>query len=395
MYYEWSMFLNGQKTLTNTFISQVMSYQTVYSDRPDVNLAISEIKTNLSNIVDPSLVVYFVSPVYPAAEASRLMADAFPSAQTIGCTTAGEMVSDRMLTNSIVAMACGKDSFLDVKAEVLENIREDKQAVVKAFKNIGNYLKIPATRISPSRYVGMVLIDGQSKCEEYINDQIGNQTNVIFVGGSAATDDPNGKTYIFVNGKTYTDAAVLMLLEPANGFAFLKTQSLSLTDKKLTPTKVDELNRIVYEFDNKPAAEAYAQALNVPVAELPNYYTTNPLALVFESKNYFVRDPHSILENGAMDFFCSVKEGMELTILQAKDIVTNTRKDLEQAWFNNRDLNAIIEFNCMSRMMELREKKQEQEYAALFKSIPTIAFGTYGESYIGHMNQTSTMLFLK
>jgi hypothetical protein len=371
-----------------------MSYQTAYSDRPDVRLAVGEIKTNLSNIVDPGLIVYFVSPVYPAAEVSRLMAETFPSAQTVGCTTAGEMVSGRMLTNSIVAMACGKDSFLDVRAEVLENIREDKQAVVKAFRNIGDYLHMPASCISPLRYVGMVLIDGKSKCEEYINDQIGNLTNVIFVGGSAATN-PNGKVYIFVNGRTYTDAAVLVLLEPSNGFAFLKTQSLSLTDKKLTPTKVDELNRIVYEFDNKPAAEAYARALNVPTDELPQYYTTNPLALVFDSRNYFVRNPHGILENGAMNFFCSVKEGMELTILQAKDIVTSTRKDLEQAWFNNRDLNAILEFNCMSRMMELCERKQEQEYAALFKSIPTIAFGTFGESYIGHMNQTSTMLFLK
>ena len=372
-----------------------MSYQTAYSEHPDAGVAINEIKTTFSQVDDPSLIVYFVSPVYPAAEVSRLMAEAFPSAQTVGCTTAGEMVSGRMLTNSIVAMACGKDSFYNIKAEVLENIREDKQSVVKAFKNIGQHLNMPVARISPSRYVGMVLIDGQSKCEEYINDQIGNQTNVIFIGGSAATNDPNGKTYLFVNGKTYTDAAVLLLLEPANGFAFLKTQSLSLTDKKLTPTKVDESNRIVYEFDNQPAAEAYARALNITVDELPNYYTTNPLALVFDSKNYFVRDPHSILKDGAMDFFCSVKEGMELTILQAKDIVVNTSKDLEQAWYNNRSLGAIIEFNCMSRVMELHGNKQEQEYAALFKSIPTISFGTFGESYIGHMNQTSTMLFLK
>ncbi|MDR1172992.1 MAG: FIST C-terminal domain-containing protein [Bacteroidales bacterium] len=372
-----------------------MSYQTAYSDRADVRSAVGEIKTNLSNIVDPSLIVYFVSPVYPAAEASRLMAEAFPSAQTVGCTTAGEMVAGKMLTKSIVAMACGKNSFRSIKAEALENIREDKQTVVKAFKNIEDYFHMPVSSMSPSRYLGMVLIDGQSKCEEYINDQIGNQTNVTFVGGSAATDNPNGETYIFVNGKTYTDAAVLVLLEPSNGFAFLKTQSLSLTDKKLTPTRVDESNRIVYEFNNKPAAQAYAQALNISADELPKHYTTNPLALVFDSKNYFVRDPHSILENGAMDFFCSVKEGMELTVLQAQDIVANTRKDLEQAWLNNRDPKAVIEFNCMSRMIELGEKNQKQEYAALFKSVPTIAFGTFGESYIGHMNQTSTMLFLK
>ncbi len=372
-----------------------MSYQTAHSKKPETASAVEEIKKELAGSVDPSLVVYFVSPAHSAEEVSRLMAEAFPSAQTVGCTTAGEMVSDKMLTDSIVAMACGKDSIPRLKSVVLENIKEDKQAVTKAFKSIGNYFNIPASQISPSRYVGMLLIDGQSKCEEYINDQIGNLTNVIFVGGSAATTNDANNTYIFVNGKTYTDAAVLVLMEPTNGFAFLKTQSMTLTDKKLVPTKVDEANRIVYEFDGKPAAQAYAEALGVPQSKLPEYFTTNPLALVYDAKNYFVRDPHCIEANGAMSFFCSVKEGMELTILQAGDILVDTRRDLEKARFNNRDLSAIIEFNCMSRVAELNEKHQDREYAALFKSIPTIGFATYGESYIGHMNQTSTMLLLK
>ncbi len=372
-----------------------MGYQVAYSNKPDAKSAVQTIKVGLSTMSDPSLIVYFVAPSYPVNEVSRLMADAFPTAQTVGCTSAGEMVSDMMLTDSIVAMAYGKNSISKLKVEVLKNISKDKQAVSTALKNMEAYFHTPMSQISPSRFVGMMLIDGQSQCEEYINDQVGNLTNVIFVGGSAAANGLADPTYVLANGKAYTDAAVFVLMEPVNGFAFLKTQSLSLTDKKLMPTKVDESRRIVYEFNHRPAAEAYADALGVSVAELPKYFGTNPLALVFDTKNYFVRDPHSIMENGAMDFFCSVKEGMELTIVQAGDIVANTRKDMEQVWFHDRNIGAIIEFNCMSRRAELREKHQEQEYANLFKSVPTISFGTFGESYIGHMNQTSTMLFLK
>ncbi len=371
-----------------------MGYQIGYSDKPKAVSAVRMIKEKLANIADPGLVVYFVSPVYPSDQVSRLMAEAFPTAHTVGCTTAGEMVSNTMLTNSIVAMACGKDSIPRFKIEVLENIKEDKHAVEKALKNIGDYFKTPVSRLSPSRYVGMILIDGKSQCEEYINDQIGNQTNVIFVGGSAGSNDFNDPI-LCVDGKIYTNAAVLVLMEPTNGFSFLKTQSVSLTDKKLVPTKVDETKRIVYEFNHKPAAEAYAEALNVPVSELSKYFISNPLGLVFDQKNIFVRDSNVIGNDGSITFYCSIKEGMELSVLQAGDIVSDTRKDLELARFNNRDLSAIIEFNCMSRMNELREEKQEQDYAALFKSIPTVAFGTFGESYIGHINQTSTMLFLK
>ena len=372
-----------------------MSYKSAYSDNKDILSAVNEIKKNLSDVVDPGLVVYFTSPAYHVDEVSYLMAEAFPSSQTVGCTSAGEMTSNKILTGSIVAMACGKDSIPSLKVEVLESIKEDKQSVSKAINNFEKYFQTPMSQMLPSRYVGMLLIDGQSKCEEYINDQIGNLTNVIFVGGSAAADNLCDPTYIFVNGKKYVDAAVLVLMEPVNGFAFLKTQSVSLTNKKLTPTKVNEAERIVYEFDHKPAAEAYAEILGITVSEIPNYCTANPLALVLDEKHFFVRDPHRVLEHGAMDFFCAVKEGIELTVLQARDIVADTRRDMEQVLHNNRDLGAIIEFNCVSRVIELREKQQSDEYAALFKSVPTISFGTFGESYIGHMNQTSTMLLLK
>ena len=42
--------------------------------------------------------------------------------------------------------------------------------------------------------------------------------------------------------------------------------------------------------------------------------------------------------------------------------------------------------------MELKNNGLDKEYGALFENIPTIGFSTYGEAYIGHINQTATML---
>ena len=372
-----------------------MSYKSVFSSEKDVVLAVNEIKQKATEIVNPGLVIYFASPAYGVDEISSLMADAFPTAQTVGCSSAGEMVEGKMLSGSIVAMICGQDSIPNLKVEILENIKENKQAVAKAFKNFEGHFNTPMSQISALKYVGIVLIDGQTRCEEYINDQIGNLTNVTFVGGSAAANSITDPTYIFVNGKSYTNAAALVLMEAVNGFTFLKTQSLSLTDKKLIPTKVDESTRTVFEFNDKPASKVYADALGVSEDELLNYATRNPLGLVLDEDHFFVRDPHCILENGAMDFFCSVKEGVELTVLQARDIVVDTRRDLATVFSKNQDLKAIIEFNCVTRVIELSENGKSDKYASLFEPTPTISFGTFGESYIGHMNQTSTMLLLK
>jgi hypothetical protein len=33
-----------------------------------------------------------------------------------------------------------------------------------------------------------------------------------------------------------------------------------------------------------------------------------------------------------------------------------------------------------------------QDYVNLFKDIPTLGLSTYGEQFIGHMNETSTMV---
>ena len=86
---------------------------------------------------------------------------------------------------------------------------------------------------------------------------------------------------------------------------------------------------------------------------------------------------------------------MELNLLDSNDIVGRTKEDLKKKIQEMGSVSAIINFNCILRTIELKEKKQEEDYATLFKDIPTVGFSTYGESYIGHINQTATLLLFK
>jgi len=96
-----------------------------------------------------------------------------------------------------------------------------------------------------------------------------------------------------------------------------------------------------------------------------------------------------------MVFYCNVLEGMELSLLNSTDIVKDTKKAIDDKKKELGNISAIINFHCILRTLELENKGITEAYGKLFTDIPTIGFSTYGEEYIGHINQTSTMLVFK
>jgi hypothetical protein len=86
---------------------------------------------------------------------------------------------------------------------------------------------------------------------------------------------------------------------------------------------------------------------------------------------------------------------MRVRILQSTDIVKETDMSVKRKVSDLGKVSCIINFHCILRTLELESKNQTEEYGQLFSDIPTIGFSTYGEEFIGHINQTSTMLVLK
>lgn len=366
-----------------------MSIKTAYSSKSELADVVSDIQAQFGDF-EANLVVFFASSTFaPEAVSSRIDA-AFPTAVTFGCSTAGEIVSGKMLTNSVVAMAFDKNSVKTATAVVLEDLSQDSYAAFSAFEQ---HFGKPMADMDPKQYVGIVLTDGLSGKEELIIDRIGDLTNVNFIGGSAGDDLKFAATYVYANGKSYSNAAVLVMLEPVGEFTFVKTQSFSPLPQKLTVTKANEAAREVLEFNNKPAALAYAEALGTTVAEAANHFMHNPVGLVFEGEP-FVRSPQQI-KGDSMIFYCSVVEGMELSLLESTDIIADTQKALEAARQELGGISGIINFNCILRTLELGQKGLSEAYGELFSGDPTIGFSTYGEQFIGHVNQTATMLVFR
>jgi len=337
------------------------------------------------------LVLFFSTSNFDPQVVGAKMKEIFGQADVAGCTTAGELVSGHMLKNSIVAMVFDQEAASNVSVGVVENIKEGNNvdSALASFENAFG----PFKSLDLKKHVGIVLIDGMSGAEEKIMERIGDLTDITFIGGSAGDDVKFKQTFVFANGKAYSDAAVLVLLKLENGFDVLKTQSFRDSGKYMIATKVDEAKREVVEFNNRPAAEVYAEKLGTSVEQVKDEFMSHPTALMIGAEPY-VRSPQQVAGSG-IKFYCNVKEGANLSILDPTNIVEETKKAVDQKIAELGHVSGLLNFHCILRTLELDKEGKTEEYGKIFADIPMIGFSTYGEEYIGHINQTSTMLVFK
>jgi hypothetical protein len=362
--------------------------QTAFSSLPKTADCVKDLRNQLSAL-DPVMVLFFASTRHAPETISRYMKEAFPKAQVFGCSTAGEITSGRMLSDSVVAMGFDKAMVWDLKIEIVRPV-DQRSAIEQACKNFEMHFGQSVTTMDPARFVGISLIDGLAGGEEIFMETLGDLTSVPFIGGSAGDDQKFSRTYIYANGNTYTDAALIALLKPGAAFSFIKTQSFRPLGKTLKVTRADEAERQVLQFNGKAAPQAYAEAIGAPVNTISKHFMRNPVGLIIEGEP-FVRSPQRI-SGDSMFFYCSVKEGMKLSLLESTDILLDTRQAIERTKEKLGNISGIINFDCILRTLDLQQRNLSAEYGKLFSDFPTAGFSTYGEQYIGHINQTATML---
>src|ERR1035437_7396626 len=100
-----------------------MSIMISSSSRGTVTDAVQDIKNQLQGF-DAKMLIFFASSTFAPEEISSEMQLSFANAAVFGCSTAGEIVSGKMMKNSVVAMAFDSQTVQDVKVEVVEPLKE-------------------------------------------------------------------------------------------------------------------------------------------------------------------------------------------------------------------------------------------------------------------------------
>ncbi|MFC1642286.1 FIST signal transduction protein [Myxococcota bacterium] len=362
-----------------------------HSALQDVTAVAESLKAQVNGL-SPEFVLFFASSQYDPNALGKALGNAFGPVPSLGCTTAGELVSGRMLKNSVVLMAM--DAGTVARAATAPVVTPGcEETVATALNNVSGAYGKTAGSLDRACHLGLVLQDGLGMTEESVMSTLTSRTNAPFVGGSAGDDLAFQATHVFVDFAPRRDSCGLAMLELCRPYSVLKTQSFEVLDSVLEVTAVDEPTRRVHTLNHRPAAAEYARAVGVEPHELPGRFRQHPLGVLVSETEPFVRSPQ-LVDGDDVVFFCQVKKGMQLRLLRARDIVEDTRRDLARAFSELGSIESLINFHCIFRTLELEERGQCEAYSELFRDVPTIGFSTYGESYIGHINQSSTMVLL-
>jgi hypothetical protein len=346
--------------------------------------------------VDASALLLFMGHRRDGGAIVSGLRERFPSAEVVGCTTAGEFTERSYSLGGAVAIALSRrkasravGALARFDGGVLEGVRA---ATDRISERLGKDLR----ECDPARYVGLVLLEGIRQKEEEANDALGRAAPFLsFVGGSAGDEYCFEQTRVYADGGMSTDGAALLVLEMESPFSVLKTSSFrARTDASYVVTKADPSRRTVYELDGKPIVDAYAGALGVPPRQLGrSLFAEHPLGLMIDGAPW-IRSPQVVESDGGIRFACQLLEGMQVHIMDPTDLIADTRRAFEEGERSlKRPVAGAILFNCVHRRTELEERKLTHAFLELLR-FPTAGFHTYGESWLGHMNHTLTGLLV-
>lgn len=367
-----------------------MAIKTLSLKGDDSNDIAAQARAALADF-SPALILFFASSIYDPSHPAKALQQAFPDCKIIGSSSHSEFCGSVFSEGSVSLMAMDSQSVPDVCIEVIPNIRQTPD-VASAVQRLNDYFGgTEAVLEGFDRYVGLVLFESSAKAEERVMQKLGTTSDILFVGGSSSAAE-NGISRVYAQGKSYQNAAVLALLKTANGYDIIKTQSASVLGRtRLLVTKSDVENRILYEFNHHPCGKVYASVLGIPVEEIENHFVSNPLGIVAEG-NIFIRTFDQI-KDGGITLHCGIPQGSEVAVLQIGDIVKDTQADLDRVI--TQPPAGVINFNCLYRTFEMLNKNLTEPYCALFGRYPSIGFSTSGEAFLGHINETSTVLVIR
>ena len=345
---------------------------------------------------DPALVVLFCGDELDGAAIAAGIVGRLPGAKIMGCSSAGEFTERGHGRNGAAVVAFPRSVAVRVATALVDISHGIREGVGTAVEKLEAELGAPLRTLDPQRHVGLVLIDGLSGSEEEINQSLGRAAPFLsFVGGSAGDDLKFVRTWVTTDRAELSSGAVLAVLELNSSFTVLKTCSFVPSAQSFVVTKADLAARTVFALDDRPILDVYAEAVGVAPEQLDSaVFMAHPFGVMIDGLPW-IRSPQQVTPDGGLKFYCRLPEDAKVHLMDPTDLVSDTRAALEQATEQlGGTVSGGVLFNCILRRLELDATDRHEEFRKIFDGIPVAGLHTYGESWLGHINQTCTGLLI-
>jgi hypothetical protein len=370
--------------------SEIRQAQSLASDARE---AVREFHAAVSQ-PDMALVLFFCSGAYDLDALADELNRRFAGTPVVGCTTAGEIGPAGFREHSIAGLSFPADGFAAAVGR-LDRLREFEFGRGLTFaQDLLGQLEGRAPQAGADNSFALLLIDGLSVREEPVTrafqHALGRRP---LVGGSAGDGLRFRNTYVFHDGRFHSDSALLAVVTTPLPFRPFMTQHFVASERRMVVTEADPRNRLVRELDGRPAAEAYADLVGVPVADLdPMRFAASPMVVTIGGTHY-VRSISKAKPDGSLKLFCAIDEGVVLRVAHGEDLVGNIERAFAAVRAEIGEPQAVIGCDCILRRLEIERNHLTGHVDDVMQRNRTIGFGSYGEQYRGvHVNQTFTGL---
>ncbi len=334
---------------------------------------------------------------------------AFGRANVVVCTTAGEISPAGIHDRSVCGVSFSADEF-SVSVCEIEKVDEFSEDTMRKLRDAISTADEQRVRMDAAEVLGealneisggdraksiaLLFIDGLAKQEEYVASYLALLLKDIpLVGGSTGDNLSFDQTRIFFDGRVRESSAVVALLTTKTPFRFFKTQHFTKGLQSLVVTGANLDTRQVTEIDGVVAAEAYASAIGVRREDLTSeVFSAHPLVINIGGELY-VRSIQQLNPDGSLTLYCSIEEGLVLSIANKQSLIEETENIFEEISRELQEIELSLFFECIHRRLEIESFSQldRSRYLNFYSRVNAFGFYTYGEQFCGlHINQTLT-----
>ncbi|WP_299750695.1 FIST N-terminal domain-containing protein [uncultured Tateyamaria sp.] len=335
-----------------------------------------------------ALVALFVTPLVDfqgvVAEAAAL----FPNTDVLACTTAGEIGATGYEEGLVVAIGFPSDGFV-TKSIMIEDINAlDTQATIDEITLERIALRDKTPDLDDS--FAFLVVDGLSLSEDTLAATIAPALRDFPIfGGSAGDGTSFVQTFVALNGKVASNAAILTLARSKFQTRVFSLNHLVPGETQMVVTGADPARRIVKEINAEPAAREYARLVGKDPNQLDRFTFASHPVVVRIGDTHHVRAIQQVNEHGELVFFSAIDEGMVLTVASQENLSAHLQKKLSDLSHPRKPTN-IIGCDCILRRIEAEQSQQTRQISDVLGEHRVTGFSTYGEQ-IGPLHVNHTM----